>query len=133
MGDSSTRKEAATILTAGRWRSCCRRCGKKKKKLDNHQDHHHQSDSQIEDKMSRFNSFNNLCNPLGYILNRQINDRINYCKELVDARFSGAQNLFRKDLYSHYGCINAIEFSKEGDLLVSGESIYRILFDKVNN
>lgn len=38
-----------------------------------------------------------------------------------------AQNLFRKDLYSHYGCVNAIEFSHDGEWLVSGGDDRRIL------
>lgn len=62
----------------------------------------------------------NPCDPLSYILDRQINDRFDHCKRLVAARFSNAQNLFRKDLYAHFGCINAIEFSKHGDMLISG-------------
>ena len=61
-----------------------------------------------------------LCNPLNYILNRQLNSKIDYCKSLVDARLANAENFFRKDLYSHYGCVNAIEFSSKGDLLISG-------------
>lgn len=59
-------------------------------------------------------------NPLHCFLSRQIDDRFNYCKELINARFSNSENLYRKDLMSHYGCVNAIEFSKEGHLLVSG-------------
>jgi len=31
------------------------------------------------------------------------------------------QEVFRKNLFAHFGCINAIEFSHDGELLVSGE------------
>lgn len=44
----------------------------------------------------------------------------NYSKNLVRNRFTFAQDLYRKDLYSHYGCVNAIEFSDSGQWLVSG-------------
>lgn len=68
-------------------------------------------------------------NPLNCLLSRQIEDRVDYCKQLVNARLSGSDNLYRKDLMSHYGCVNAIEFSKEGHLLVSGLILlYFILF-----
>lgn len=39
----------------------------------------------------------------------------------LSRRLDSSRNLYRKDLYAHYGCVNAIEFSKEGDLLVSGK------------
>ncbi|XP_076063729.1 uncharacterized protein LOC143038430 [Oratosquilla oratoria] len=46
-------------------------------------------------------------------------------------RMDVARNLYRKDLYAHYGCVNAIEFSKEGELLVSGGDDRRVLLWKV--
>lgn len=61
------------------------------------------------------------CNPLSYLIGRQIDDKVDHCKRLVNARFESSENLFRKDLLSHYGCVNAIEFSNQGDLLVSGK------------
>lgn len=69
-------------------------------------------------------------NPLSYLIARQIDDKVDYCKRLVNARFENSDNLFRKDLLSHYGCVNAIEFSNQGDLLVSGKKliIYLIYF-----
>lgn len=63
------------------------------------------------------------CNPLSYLVERQIDDKVDYCKRLVNARFESSENLFRKDLLSHYGCVNAIEFSNQGDLLVSGKKL----------
>jgi len=61
------------------------------------------------------------CSALSYVLARQIDDKIDYCRNLINARFDNSENLYRKDLLSHYGCVNAIEFSNQGDLLVSGE------------
>lgn len=81
-----------------------------------------QSDQVISEKdvMFRKKSVCNPCNPLHYILGRQINDKVDHCKKLVDARFLNSQNLFRTDLFAHYGCVNAIEFSKQGNMLISG-------------
>lgn len=62
-------------------------------------------------------------NPLSYFVARQTDDKVDYCKRLVNARFESSENLFRKDLLSHYGCVNAIEFSNQGDLLVSGKKL----------
>lgn len=60
-------------------------------------------------------------NPLGYIVKRQYNDKLQIGKILLRERLGSARNLYRKDLLAHYGCVNAIEFSNEGELLASGE------------
>ncbi|XP_076635534.1 uncharacterized protein LOC143348805 isoform X2 [Colletes latitarsis] len=72
-----------------------------------------------------------VCNPLSYLITRQIDNKVDHCKRLVNARFDTSENLFRKDLLSHYGCVNAIEFSNQGDLLVSGGDDKRVLLWKV--
>ncbi|XP_029662739.1 DDB1- and CUL4-associated factor 5 [Formica exsecta] len=71
------------------------------------------------------------CSALSYVLARQIDDRLDYCRRLVNARFENSENLYRKDLLSHYGCVNAIEFSNQGDLLVSGGDDRRVLLWRV--
>ncbi|GAB1867633.1 WD repeat-containing protein 22 [Camponotus japonicus] len=71
------------------------------------------------------------CSALSYVLARQIDDRHDYCRRLVNARFENSENLYRKDLLSHYGCVNAIEFSNQGDLLVSGGDDRRVLLWRV--
>lgn len=43
-------------------------------------------------------------------------------KLLIRQRFASAKNLYRKDLFSHFGCVNAIEFSRNGEWLLSGKS-----------
>ncbi|XP_029164290.1 DDB1- and CUL4-associated factor 5 isoform X2 [Nylanderia fulva] len=68
---------------------------------------------------------------LSYVFARQIDNRFDYCRRLVSARFEKSENLYRKDLLSHYGCVNAIEFSNQGDLLVSGGDDRRVLLWKV--
>lgn len=40
--------------------------------------------------------------------------------KLFKDRLSISKNLFKRDLLAHFGCVNAIEFSKEGDWLISG-------------
>lgn len=65
-------------------------------------------------------------NPLGYIINRQFNDGVDLKRKLFKERFARARNLFRKDLNAHYGCVNAIEFSTEGELLVSGKCLFSL-------
>ena len=32
-------------------------------------------------------------------------------------------SLYKKDLFAHYGCVNAIEFSNDGSLFVSGKNL----------
>ena len=39
-----------------------------------------------------------------------------FCRE----RFLKCGSLYRKDLFGHYGCVNAVEFSHDGQWLVSG-------------
>ncbi|KAL0127516.1 hypothetical protein PUN28_003060 [Cardiocondyla obscurior] len=71
------------------------------------------------------------CGALSYVFARQIDDKVDYCRFLVNARFENSENLYRKDLLSHYGCVNAIEFSNQGDLLVSGGDDRRVLLWRV--
>lgn len=40
--------------------------------------------------------------------------------KLFKDRLAISKNLFKRDLKSHFGCVNAIEFSKEGEWLISG-------------
>ena len=61
-------------------------------------------------------------NVLAHLQKRQSGDNIeHFHRTLFNDRLKIARNLYKKDLVSHYGCVNAIEFSKEGELLVSGE------------
>lgn len=71
--------------------------------------------------VERMRAYPSECSALSYVIARQIDYKIDYCKSLLNARFVNSENLYRKNLVSHYGCVNAIEFSNQGDLLVSGE------------
>ncbi|KAB0801590.1 hypothetical protein PPYR_03776 [Photinus pyralis] len=66
-------------------------------------------------------------NPLGYVINRSLNDKFVIKNKLFKERLAQAKNLYRKDLFAHYGCVNAIEFSAEGELLISGGDDRRVL------
>lgn len=62
-------------------------------------------------------------NPLTHLINRQNGTNIsNFRMKLYKERLNVAKNLYKKDLRYHFGCVNAIEFSKEGNYLVSGKT-----------
>lgn len=64
-------------------------------------------------------------NPIVHLLNRQIGNNINYFRRnLFRERLASVRNLYRKNLVSHFGCVNAIEFSSAGDLLISGDNFH---------
>lgn len=65
--------------------------------------------------------------PVRYVEDRELGLYFNPALRLMKSRLSAADNLFRKDLFAHFGCVNAIEFSNEGDLLVSGELENKLL------
>ncbi|XP_067012561.1 DDB1- and CUL4-associated factor 5 [Anabrus simplex] len=66
-------------------------------------------------------------NPLGYVVRREYSNNVLIRKLLLRERLNSASNLYRKDLLAHYGCVNAIEFSNKGELLVSGGDDRRVL------
>ncbi|CRK91640.1 CLUMA_CG005292, isoform A [Clunio marinus] len=51
----------------------------------------------------------------------------NFQSKLFKSRLSIAKSLYKKDLVSHYGCVNAIEFSQDGNWLSSGGDDRRVL------
>lgn len=67
-------------------------------------------------------------NVLNQLVSRQLGDNVqNFRNNLFHERLRIAKNLYKKDLVGHYGCVNAIEFSQEGELLVSGGDDRRVL------
>ncbi|CAG9762135.1 unnamed protein product [Ceutorhynchus assimilis] len=70
-------------------------------------------------------------NPLKYIIDRQYSEDLFIKNKLFKERLAKAKNLYRKDLVSHYGCVNAIEFSQNGEYLVSGGDDRRVLLWKI--
>ena len=45
---------------------------------------------------------------------------------------SDTVTLYLQDLLAHYGCVNALEFSQDGDLMVSGGDDRRVLLWNVD-
>lgn len=68
-----------------------------------------------------------IINPLCYVLERQYKNNFFIRSKLFSERLAKAKNLYRKDLSAHYGCVNAIEFSQDDELLVSGGDDRRVL------
>ncbi|KAL1430823.1 hypothetical protein MTO96_014688 [Rhipicephalus appendiculatus] len=57
---------------------------------------------------------------LDYTSRRQYDGDVGLRNALIRDGLVFGADLYRKDLYAHYGCVNAIEFSNDGDWLVSG-------------
>lgn len=66
----------------------------------------------------------NMANPLPYLTKREYGLLPNLKTQLFENRLNAAKNLYRRDLMCHFGCVNAIEFSSNGELLVSGNFLY---------
>lgn len=62
----------------------------------------------------------NIASPLPYITKREYGFLHDLKGQLYNKRLDAAKNLYRRDLVCHFGCVNAIEFSSNGELLVSG-------------
>ncbi|XP_037046872.1 DDB1- and CUL4-associated factor 5 [Bradysia coprophila] len=67
-------------------------------------------------------------NSVGHVINRQMGQNVhNFRKTIFRERLNVAKTLYKKDLISHFGCVNAIEFSEEGEWLISGGDDRRVL------
>lgn len=53
--------------------------------------------------------------------------------QMINRRLQFSKGLYSKDLYAHYGCVNAVEFSNDGEWLVSGGDDKRVLIWNVDN
>ncbi|CAB3380596.1 Hypothetical predicted protein [Cloeon dipterum] len=72
-------------------------------------------------------------NPVNFFLGRAESGHPRLlARDLLRCKIGTARPWYRKDLFSHYGCVNAIEFSAEGDLLVSGGDDRRVLLWKMH-
>lgn len=61
-------------------------------------------------------------NPILHLFKRQIGDNsYNFRIKLFKEKLKIGRNLFKNDLKAHFGCVNAIEFSRDGEYLVSGK------------
>ncbi|XP_060805349.1 DDB1- and CUL4-associated factor 5 [Amyelois transitella] len=69
----------------------------------------------------------NAANPLPYLNKREYGLLLDFKSHLFNKRLNAAKNLYRRDLVCHFGCVNAIEFSSNGELLVSGGDDRRVM------
>ncbi|CAG4957437.1 unnamed protein product [Colias eurytheme] len=69
----------------------------------------------------------NIASPLPYIAKREYGLLPDLKSQLFNRRLIAAKNLYRRDLVCHFGCVNAIEFSSNGELLVSGGDDRRVM------
>ncbi|KAL4717930.1 hypothetical protein ACJJTC_001348 [Scirpophaga incertulas] len=69
----------------------------------------------------------NSVSPLKYLCEREYGFIPEFKSHLFNKRLNAAKNLFRRDLVCHFGCVNAIEFSSNGELLVSGGDDRRVM------
>ncbi|XP_050353809.1 DDB1- and CUL4-associated factor 5 [Nymphalis io] len=69
----------------------------------------------------------NIASPLPYITKREYGLVNDLKSQLFNKRLNAAKNLYRRDLVCHFGCVNAIEFSSNGELFVSGGDDRRVM------
>ena len=63
---------------------------------------------------------NNVANNvLSFIDTRTVRGRREGARTFLKDRLGNASSLYRKDLRSHFGCVNAIEFSHNGGEWIS--------------
>jgi len=69
---------------------------------------------------------------LQYLQRRELGSKFREDKIFVREKLASDQHLHKKDLLAHFGCVNAVEFSAEGSLLVSGGDDRRVLLWQVD-
>lgn len=69
-----------------------------------------------------------LVNPVNFLFKRQIDGTSSLKDAFFKQRLDAGINLYSNNLFGHVDTINAIEFSSDGGLLVSGKSPMLHLF-----
>jgi hypothetical protein len=61
-----------------------------------------------------------------FLFRRETFNQVPSNKSLIDNQLGKCDDnsFYRKNLYAHFGCINAVEFSDDGSLLASGKVIH---------
>ena len=63
-----------------------------------------------------------------YLSKRETGSKRLEARLLLRERLEKGEVVYKKDLVNHYGCVNAVEFSVDGDLLISGGDDRRVQF-----
>lgn len=74
-------------------------------------------------------------NPCKILFNRETDKNSDTCNRIISDLLSRkTERFYRKDLVAHYGCVNAIEFSNNGQFLVSGVFLcpHFVIFSSTN-
>ena len=67
--------------------------------------------------------------PFKTLLSRQYEYSESGYNPFSRSMLSRAKQLYQKDLKGHYGCVNALEFSKNGgEFIVSGKHLFMCFF-----
>lgn len=80
--------------------------------------------SSFSSKVYKSNQRQLKLNPINYVIYGQYDANFRIKDTFFKRRLTYAKNLYCHNLNSHYGCVNAIEFSNEGELLISGQVKY---------
>lgn len=66
-------------------------------------------------------------NPVKYVSAKQYHSNGSQHQwSFMDQALDSASDFYRKNLYGHYGCVNAVEFSLDGQYLASGADLLRL-------
>lgn len=69
----------------------------------------------------------NFVSPVPCLIRRELGLLKDFKNFYFDKRLKTAKSLYRRDFVCHYGCVNAIEFSSNGEFLVSGGDDRRVM------
>jgi len=69
---------------------------------------------------------------LEFLWRREQGSALRLQERFLRDRWRNAGEIYKKDLLAHYGCVNALEFSQDGDLMVSGGDDRRVLLWNVD-
>lgn len=80
---------------------------------------------------SKFKITSSRINVIDYLLKRATSGHQDDSKHYANKLLDDSKDLYKKDLTAHFGCVNAIEFSGDGNLLFSGKKFYIFKFLKL--
>lgn len=63
-------------------------------------------------------------NPANFLMNRETNGKSQLKDRFFQDRLAAADNLHHKTLTGHSGIVNSMEFTRDGQLLISGKMLH---------